>query len=86
MIRSSIRSEIRELHRITQRRRMLQGRSVRAFDPLAREDRQLFEALSSGEHHIRGFTNQDLRAKLLETSFSILWLRQRNNSPARSRA
>ena len=39
---------------------------VRAFNPLAREDRQLFAALSRGEHHIRGFTNQDLRAKLIE--------------------
>jgi len=42
------------------------GHSVRAFNPLAREDRQLFEALASGEHHIRGFTNHDLREKLLE--------------------
>jgi outer membrane murein-binding lipoprotein Lpp len=34
--------------------------------PLAREVRQLFEAVASGEHHIRGFTNRDLREKLLE--------------------
>lgn len=58
---------IRELGRITQRRRTSAGQSVRAFNPLAREDRQLFEALSSGEHHIRGFANQDLCAKLLES-------------------
>jgi hypothetical protein len=58
---------IHDLDRITQRRRTPQGQSVRAFNPLAREDRQLFEALSSGEHHIRGFTNQDLRAKLIES-------------------
>jgi hypothetical protein len=57
---------IRDLGRITQRRRTSAGQSVRAFNPLAREDRQLFEALSSGEHHIRGFTNRGLRAKLLE--------------------
>jgi hypothetical protein len=38
-----------------------------AFNPLAREERQLFEALSSGEHHIRGFTNRDLREKLIES-------------------
>lgn len=57
---------IRELDRITRRRRTPQGQSVRAFNPLAREDRQLFAALSSGEHHIRGFTHHDLRAKLLE--------------------
>lgn len=58
---------IRQLDRITQRRRTPQGQSVRAFNPLAREDRQLFEALSSGEHHIRGFTNHDLREKLIES-------------------
>jgi hypothetical protein len=57
---------IRELDRITRRRRTPQGQSVRAFNPLSREDRQLFAALSNGERHIRGFTNHDLRAKLLE--------------------
>jgi hypothetical protein len=57
---------IRDLDRITQRKRTRAGQSVRAFNPLAREDRQLFEALASGEHHIRGFTNRDLREKLLE--------------------
>lgn len=46
---------IRDLDRITERRRTPNGQSVRAFNPLAREERQLFEALSSGEHHIRGF-------------------------------
>lgn len=57
---------IRDLDRITQRRYTRAGQSVRAFNPLAREDRQVFEALSSGEHHIRGFTNQDLRQKLFK--------------------
>jgi hypothetical protein len=46
---------------------MARGQLVRAFNPLAREDRLLFEALSSGEHHIRGFTNHDLREKLIES-------------------
>ena len=50
-----------------QRRRTSAGQSVRAFNPLAREDRRLFEALASGEHHIRGFTNHDLREKLIES-------------------
>jgi len=58
---------IRDLDRITQCRRAPQGQSVRAFNPLAREDRQPFEALSSGEHHIRGFTNHDLRGKLIDS-------------------
>jgi hypothetical protein len=58
---------IRDLDRITQRKRTRAGQSVRAFNPLAREDRQLFEALASGEHHIRSFTNHDLREKLIES-------------------
>jgi len=45
-----------ELDQLTQRRRARPGgQSVRMFNPL-----------SSGEHHIRGCTNQDLREKLLE--------------------
>jgi hypothetical protein len=52
---------IQDLDRITQRRRTSAGQSVKAFNPLAREDRQLFEALASGEHHVRGITNHDLR-------------------------
>jgi hypothetical protein len=57
---------IEALDKVTQRKRTRAGQSVRAFNPLAREERQLFEALSSGEHHIRGFTNRDLREQLLE--------------------
>jgi hypothetical protein len=41
---------------------------VRAFNPLAREDRELFAALASGGHHIRGFTNQDIRQRLKHSS------------------
>jgi hypothetical protein len=55
---------LRDLDKITQRKRTRQGQSVRAFNPLAREERELFEALASGGHHIRGFTNQDIRQKL----------------------
>ena len=61
---------IRELDRVTQRKRTPTGQSVRAFNPLAREDCQLFEVLASGEHQIRGFTNRDVREKL--TSPSLL--------------
>jgi hypothetical protein len=41
---------IEALDKITQRKRTRAGHSVRAFNPLSREDRQVFEALSSGEH------------------------------------
>ena len=57
---------IRDLDKITERKRTANGKSVRAFNPLAREERQVFEALSAGEHHIRGFTNRDIRHKLTE--------------------
>ena len=58
------------MDRVTQRKRTPTGQSVRAFNPLAREDCQLFEVLASGEHQIRGFTNRDVREKL--TSPSLL--------------
>ncbi len=57
---------IRDLDKITERKRIRNGKSVRAFNPLARQDRQMFEALSSGEHHVRGFTNRDIRQRLTE--------------------
>jgi len=56
----------RELDKITERKRTRDGKSVRAFNPLAREERQVFAALSSGEHHVRGFTNRDIRQRLVE--------------------
>ena len=57
---------IRDLDKITERKRTQDGKSIRAFNPLAREDRQVFETLSSGEHHVRGFTNRDIRQRLVE--------------------
>ena len=57
---------LRNLDRICERKRTRRGKSVRAFNPLAREDRQLFEALLGGEHQIRGFSNRDVRGRLTE--------------------
>jgi hypothetical protein len=57
---------IRDLDKVAERKRTRDGKSVRAFNPLAREDRQLFEAVTSGEHHIRGFTNRELCEQLIE--------------------
>jgi hypothetical protein len=39
---------------------------VNGHEWLAREDQQLFEARSNGKHHIRGFTNHDMREKLID--------------------
>jgi hypothetical protein len=59
---------IRDLDRVTQRKRTRQGQSVRAFNPLAREDHELFQASASGGHQIRGFTNQDIQGKLAQSA------------------
>ncbi len=55
---------LRGLDTITTRKHPAQGRTVKAFNPVARPDAQLFVALMSGEHAVHGFANRDLRAKL----------------------
>jgi len=55
---------IRQLDDITTRKKTLSGRGVRAFNPLSREDIQLFKAMMAGEHHIRGLSNADIRMSL----------------------
>jgi len=58
---------LRGLDTITVPKTPANGRPVKAFNPVARLDSQLFGALMSGEHALRGFTNRDLRAKLQRT-------------------
>jgi hypothetical protein len=53
---------IRQLDDITTRKETRSGRGVRAFNPLSRNDIQLFKAMMAGEHFIRGLTNSDIRA------------------------
>ena len=55
---------LRAIDHLTQRKEVAPGRGLKAFNPLAKEDCEMFEAFLSGEHCIRGFTNSDLRAKL----------------------
>jgi len=55
---------LRGLDTITTRKSPAAGRPVKAFNPVARSDSQLFVALMSGEHAVHGFANRDLRAKL----------------------
>jgi len=57
---------LRGLDTITTRKSPAGGRPVKAFNPVARPDYQLFVALMSGEHAVHGFTNRDLRAKLTD--------------------
>jgi hypothetical protein len=62
---------LQHLDALTSRRRAPSGRSVRPFNPLAKTDRALFQALLAGEHFIHGFTNRDLREKLQALGFPL---------------
>jgi hypothetical protein len=62
---------LRGLDTITTRKRPARGRTVTAFNPVARPEYQLFVALMSGEHAVHGFANRDLRAKLSGSSLRL---------------
>jgi hypothetical protein len=62
---------IRALDALSTRATTPTGRTVRPFNPVARQDRILFEALMSGEHVLRGFTNRELREKLARAAFPL---------------
>ena len=58
---------IRTLDRITTRKQLAPKRSAKAFNPLARDEVQVFRALLDGQHMIRGFSNPDIRDKLKDS-------------------
>jgi hypothetical protein len=58
---------LKKLDDVTTRKKSPSGRGIRAFNPLSRDDLQLFKAMMAGEHCIRGLSNADLRT-LLESS------------------
>jgi hypothetical protein len=60
-------AKVHELERITRRRQVSPGRTARAFNPLSREDVELFQAIMSGEGCLRGFKNGDIRRQLAAT-------------------
>ena len=60
---------IQALDRITTRKQVAPKRTVKAFNPVAREDHQLFQALLNGQHCVRGFSNPDIRDKLRDSPF-----------------
>jgi len=62
---------IRELDAVTRPAATPDGRRVRPFNPLSREDRTLFTTLLAGEYALHGFTNRDLRANLARTPFPL---------------
>jgi hypothetical protein len=62
---------VRALDALTRQAKTPDGRTVRAFNPVSRPDRELFEVLLGGEYALRGFTNRDVREKLAKTSYSL---------------
>lgn len=59
--------EVGELDRITCRASGRSGRPAKALNPMARDDVQLFHAVMSGDHCVRGFDNRAIRAHLEDT-------------------
>jgi len=55
---------IRTLDRITTRKQVAPKRTAKAFNPVARDEAQIFRALLDGQHMVRGFSNPDIRQKL----------------------
>lgn len=51
---------------------MLQVAVVPAFNPLARQDAELFQSLMTGERCVRGFTNRASADSLQKSAFGLL--------------
>jgi hypothetical protein len=62
---------IRALDALSTRAVTPDGRTVRPFNPVTRQDRTLFEVLMSGEHVLHGFTNRELREHLVRVGFPL---------------
>ena len=73
---------IRQLDDLTTRKKTAAGRGVRPFNPLARDDMELFKAMMAGEHFVRGLSNADIRTCLQSSPH----LRSLANDPQRQSA
>jgi hypothetical protein len=60
-------TKVKELDQIARTRRNANGRTARGFNPVDRQDLQIFRAVMDGAHHIGGFRNADLRQRLAGT-------------------
>jgi len=58
----------RDLDRMTSLKRDALGRGCPGFNPLARGDAELFESIMDGAHCLRGFSNRDIRQRLVSTA------------------
>ncbi|MCK4306212.1 MAG: hypothetical protein KAY24_18370 [Candidatus Eisenbacteria sp.] len=57
-------TKVRELEQITKRKQVTPNRTARAFNPLSGDDIELFQAMMSGQHCVRGLKNGDVRREL----------------------
>jgi len=78
-------AKVREPDHVTRSKKPKKGQSAKAFNPLSREEIQLFKAVMDGEHSIRGFVNRDIRGKLAMTSHFTGYDKTRNVRAPRSR-
>ncbi len=79
-------AKVCELDRVTRRRTgTSSGRTARAFNPLAREEVQLFHAVLDGADTLRGFSNHDVRSRLEQTSHLASFADDRKRSAKVSR-
>ena len=62
---------VRDLDALTTNASTKDGRTVRAFNPLSRNERMLFEVLLAGEYTLHGFTNRAVRQKLAHTLYPL---------------
>ena len=62
---------VRDLDKLTTNAPTKDGRRVRAFNPLSRNERILFEVLLAGEHALHGFTNRVVRQQLARTPYPL---------------
>jgi hypothetical protein len=64
-------SAVRDLDALTTNASTKDGRTAKAFNPLSRNERMLFEVLLAGEYTLHGFTNRDVRQKLAQTLYPL---------------
>ena len=72
----------RDLDRMTTRKKDTAGRGCAGFNPLARRDAELFLSIMDGNHCLRGFSNRDIRQRLVSTPH----LRQCVSNPKKASA
>jgi hypothetical protein len=62
---------VRDLDTLTTNASTKDGRTVRALNPLSRNEPMLFEVLLAGEYTLHGFTNRAVRQKLAHTLYPL---------------